>query len=98
MAKRRKADGHDVALTNGLLADIRDLLKGTNERLDRVERDVSALRQEMAGLRGDVEKLAQRVDHILTGPIGQMVREHGASIEELRSRVAFLERGEPAGG
>lgn len=85
--------------TNGRLDGTNARLDGTHTRLDQHERLLVRLVDEsqvhtrtLVRLISEVEGTNRRVDHVLTGPMGQDVREHTARITALEADVAALKR------
>ncbi|MEW5848499.1 MAG: hypothetical protein AB2A00_06775 [Myxococcota bacterium] len=102
-------------LNTEILKEIRDALRGTNqrldqtnERLDQTNQRVDQLAQhqirmstQLAELTGvareslqltgmlvkEVNRLSDRVDHVLVGPLGSTVRDHEERIRRLEEKL-----------
>ncbi len=86
--------------------ELSERLERTNERLDRVvheqirhataivefEQGQRAMLGALLEMRDDVRGLNSRIDNVLTGPVGSMVKAHEARISDLTERVQRLEK------
>ncbi|MEW5851383.1 MAG: hypothetical protein AB2A00_21520 [Myxococcota bacterium] len=81
----------EIRETNRRLDDVNHRLDSTNERLERLEeRTTEGFLQtntKLAELTLQVDRLGDRVDNILTGQLGQDVRELKGRMERLASKV-----------
>ena len=78
--KGNGAGGESATLT--LLESIRDELAGLRQDTNRG----------FAEVKGEVRHLSGRIDNLLTGPMGEMVRRHDREIAELREEMAQYRR------
>ena len=95
-----------IERTNERLDRTNERLDRTNERLDRVvheqirhataivefEQGQRAMVGALLEMRDDVRGLNSRIDNVLTGPVGSMVKAHEARISDLTERVQRLEK------
>ena len=62
--------------------EMRDEIRQTNERLDRHERALGLLI-------GEVRNLGSRIDNLVTGPMGEKVRDLDRRVATLESRAGI---------
>ncbi len=82
-------------LTIEILKQIRDEGKRTNERLDRVVqeqiRHATAIASLEKTLGEEIRRVGDRIDNVLTGQLGQVVRATAARVDGLEARMARME-------
>jgi chromosome segregation ATPase len=70
-------------------------IDATNSRLDRMDRRQTEAEMRfgtaIAELIAETRKLHNRIDHVLTGPFGDMVRDHDEWIQHAEPRITALE-------
>ncbi len=89
-------------LTIEILKQIRDEGKRTNERLDTTNERLDRVVQEQIrhataivslekSLGEEIRRVGDRIDNVLTGQLGQVVRVTAARVDALEARMARVE-------
>ena len=84
-----------VHLTVTILREIRDEIREANTRLDLTNERLDLTNERLERLAHRVDRgfihLDRRIDHVLTGPVGTMVRDLHERLRTLEGRVDGIE-------